>query len=50
MEENFNFQIEEKYKILLNKDFISKNHMEKNELLEKLHVSNYYLIILFIFK
>ena len=38
-----NIQIEEKYKILLEKDFISTNNIEEKELLQKLHVNNFFI-------
>lgn len=38
-----NIQIEEKYKILLEKDFISTNKIEEKELLQKLHVNNFFI-------
>ena len=43
-----NIQIEEKYKILLEKDFISTNNIEEKELLQKLHVNNFFIIFLII--
>jgi len=43
-----NIQIEEKYKILLEKDFISTNKIEEKELLQKLHVNNFFIIFLII--
>ncbi len=46
MEEKLNTQIENKYNILLDKDFISINNMEQKELLQKLHVNNFFLIII----
>jgi len=45
-----NIQIEEKYKILLEKDFISTNNIEEKELLQKLHVNNFFIIFLIIKK
>lgn len=46
MEEKLNIQIEDKYNILLDKDFISINNMEQKELLQKLHVNIFFLIII----
>ena len=48
MEEKLNIQIENKYNILLDKDFISINNIEQKELLKKLHVNNFLLIIIII--
>ena len=45
-----NIQIEEKYKILVEKDFISTNNIEEKELLQKLHVNNFFIIFLIIKK
>jgi len=43
MEVKHNIQIEEKYNILLDKDFISINNIEEKELLQKLHVNNFFI-------